>query len=302
MALALYDPNVGYYRKERQRIGYGGNTDFYTATTSGTLLGELVVAACATLLGDADPAEYTFVEAGAETNEGVLKGVTHPFRSARTCRIGEPLEISGRCVVFSNELFDAQPFRRFVGRNDNWREIGVRLQGDTLSEVELPTIAPDYLPCPSSEGYTIDAPHAAAILAERIAAQPWTGLFVACDYGKSWDEIEHACPAGTARSYFRHTQSNDLLARPGNQDLTCHICWDWMKAALTRHSFVSSKVESQESFFVRHAGPFIAALTAAEAARYSQRKAALLQLLHPAHLGQKFQVLHAMRSTLPPNH
>src|SRR5690242_6279671 len=35
MALALYDPKVGYYRKNRRRIGYGGGADFYTASSSG---------------------------------------------------------------------------------------------------------------------------------------------------------------------------------------------------------------------------------------------------------------------------
>jgi len=54
-------------------------------------------------------------------------------------------------------------------------------------------------------------------------------------------------------------------------------------------------VESQELFFVRHAAAFLEATTAAEAARFSPRKQSLLQLLHPAHLGQKFQVLHAWR-------
>ena len=40
---------------------------------------------------------------------------------------------------------------------------------------------------------------------------------------------------------------------------------------------------------------FIASASAAEAARFSPRKLALLQLLHPAHMGQKFQVMHALR-------
>ena len=35
--------------------------------------------------------------------------------------------------------------------------------------------------------------------------------------------------------------------------------------------------------------------SAAEAARSSPRKQALMQLLHAGHLGQKFQVLHALR-------
>lgn len=55
------------------------------------------------------------------------------------------------------------------------------------------------------------------------------------------------------------------------------------------------QVESQEAFFVHHAADAIAATMAAEATRLSQRKLALLQLLHPTHLGQKFQVLHARR-------
>ena len=63
------------------------------------------------------------------------------------------------------------------------------------------------------EGYLIDAPFAATALAEKIAGQSWTGLFVAFDYGKSWRELIEAAPAGTARAYHRHTQSNDLLAR-----------------------------------------------------------------------------------------
>ena len=38
------------------------------------------------------------------------------------------------------------------------------------------------------------------------------------------------------------------------------------------------------------------AAATAEAARFSQKKLSLLQLLHPGQLGQKFQVLHAFRN------
>jgi SAM-dependent MidA family methyltransferase len=141
----------------------------------------------------------------------------------------------------------------------------------------------------------MDAPFAAAALAARIAAQPWRGLFLACDYGKSWAELSEATPAGTARAYYRHAQSNDLLARPGEQDLTCHLCWDWLAESLSRAGFDRPVLESQEAFFIHYAGEFIATLTTAEAARFSPKKLSLLQLLHPSHLGQKFQVLHAQR-------
>jgi len=295
MELALYDPRVGYYRRERPRVGYGAGTDFFTASTSGPVFGELVCAACVTLLGTRDPREFTLVELGAENAAGVLAGVAHPFGAARTVRLGEAAALDGRCVVFSNELFDAQPFRRFVFRGETWRELGVALHDGALVEVELPGAVPAQLPASASEGYVIDAPLASAALAEHMAAQPWTGLFVACDYGKSWRELTEATPAGTARAYFRHTQSNDLLARPGEQDLTCHVCWDWLAEALARHGFAAPAVESQEVFFVGHAAAYLEAASKAEAARFSPKKQSLLQLLHPAHLGQKFQVLHAWR-------
>jgi SAM-dependent MidA family methyltransferase len=303
MRLALYDQRVGYYRQARKRVGYGPGTDFFTASTSGPVLGELVVAACAKLLGGQALHDYTFVEIGAEpadpTNPasvgGILAGVTHPFAAVRTVPLGTEAGLCGRCVVFSNELFDAQPFRRFVFRGDTWREFGVQLCGDVLTSVELSTTVPAELPRSAIEGYVIDAPLAARDLARDLATQPWTGLFIAADYGKSWRELTEATPAGTARAYFRHQQSNELLAQPGEQDLTCHICWDWIEAALSQSGFAAPVVETQEAFFLHHAVDAIAAISTAEAARFSQKKLALLQLLHPGQLGQKFQVLHARR-------
>ncbi|MBW8780407.1 MAG: SAM-dependent methyltransferase [Verrucomicrobia bacterium] len=295
MDLALYHPKLGYYRRDAARVGYGAGTDFYTASTSGTVFGEMVAAACTTLLDGAKPADYTFVEIGAEPGGGILTGVTHPFGAARTVRVGEPVAITGPCVVFSNELFDAQPLRRFVGREGGWRELGVELHGDALREVELAPATEPWLPSEAPEGYVFDAPRAAADLAATLAAQPWTGLFVAFDYGKSFAQLAAETPLGTARAYFKHTQSNDLLAQPGEQDLTGHVCWDWLVDALTQGGFLKPVVESQESFFIHHAGEFLSRTMAAEANRLSQRKLSLMQLLHPSHLGQKFQVLHARR-------
>lgn len=295
MKLALYHPEVGYYRRNRQRVGYGPGTDFFTASTSGALFGELVAAAAEKLLRAAgrDPRSHTFVEIGAEPERpGVLAGVNHPFGASRVVRVGDSPALTGACVVFSNELFDAQPCTRTVMRRGQWREIGVRLAGDSLIEAELPS---DFTTPPAPEDYQFDRPLAATELAAAIAAESWTGLFVAFDYGKTLRELTEETPGGTARAYFRHTQSNDLLARPGEQDLTCHICWDWLSAALTRAGFAEPVLQTQESFLLRHAGEAIAAIVAAEAARLSQRKLSLMQLVHPSHLGQKFQVLHALR-------
>lgn len=298
MELALYHPQLGYYRRDRSRVGYAPGTDFYTASTSGPVFGELVAAACVSLLGPDVAREHRFIEIGAESPTGVLAGVAHPFVSAEVVQLGEDAALAGRCIVFSNELFDAQPFRRFVFRDGAWREFGVAWRDDTFSEIELPLAAPPPAPLPPAapDGYVVDAPLAAAALLERLARRSWSGLFVAFDYGKSWTELLSAHPAGTARAYHRHRQSNDLLAQPGEQDLTCHVCWDWLSAALTDHGFDVPTLESQEVFFVRRAADYIARASTEDAAGFSRRKLSLLQLLHPGHLGQKFQVLHALRA------
>lgn len=299
MELALYHPDVGYYRRQHQRIGYEPGTDFYTASSTGPIFGEMVAAACAEILRTAgrDPHDHVFVELGAEPGgEGVLTGISHPFREVQIVRIGDSLAFPADCVVFSNELFDAQPCVRSRFHAGRWIEIGVELRGDTLTEVELVSPPPYRPTVPSlTDGYRFDQPLAAAQLAGQIAAAHWRGLFVAMDYGKTLRDLLEATPGGTARAYYRHAQSNDLLANPGEQDLTCHVCWDWIVDELRRHGFSKPQLNFQETFFVRHAGSFIASLTQAEAAHFSRRKLALMQLLHPAQMGQKFQVLHAWR-------
>jgi len=302
MEVVLYDPELGYYRRDAPRIGYAPGTDFLTASTSGPIFGRLVVAACCRILGPEHPAGFEFVELGSERGAGILDGAAHPFRSARVVGVGEPLRIEGPSIVFSNELFDAQPFRRFRSRPGGWRELGVSLDEGGLAEVEIDSDGPvpPELPAGAPEGYVIDAPYAAAALARAIAALPWTGLFLALDYGKSWEEIAHGTPAGTGRAYRHHAQATDLLAFAGEQDLTCHVCWDWLEGALSGAGFAEPRVASQEAFFARHAGDFIEAFTAAEAGRVSRDKLSLLQLLHPVHMGQKFQALWAVRRAALP--
>lgn len=301
MELALFHPTVGYYTSDRRRVGRDRAADFYTATSFSPVFGELVVAAALGLLGGRSPADYDLVEVGAEPGAGAFRDVAHPFRRYRTITLGQPLEITGRCVVFSNELFDAQPLHRVVRRGGTWRELGVALEGEELREVELPEMTPelaaaaDRLPREAPEGYHIDLPLRTVPLLRRMIAQPWTGLFLAFDYGKSWAALAEDTPQGTVRTYSHQKQGEDVLERPGEIDLTGHICWDWLVDELQQNGFGEALVESQEAFLTKRATAAMQAIVTAEAGGFSRRKRDLMHLLHPGNMGQKFQALHALR-------
>lgn len=305
MRLALYTPEIGYYQKHKTRIGKTPGTDFYTATTN-PLFAELVLAAALELLAQnkADPGRHTFVEIAPETDATLIDKLPHPFAATRAIRLNDPIRLTGPLVVFSNELFDAQPVRRLLTNNKQWREIAVREHDGNLSEILTPNpVTAPYLPAAEThpDNYHLDAPEAAARLARQVAAQPWHGLFLAFDYGKNLEQLLHDTPQGTLRAYHRHTRHNELLANPTDQDLTAHICWNWLADALRENNFTDITFTPQETFFTRQAAVKIRRLLSENPSPLSPAKRNLAQLLHPAHMGQKFQALHAFRSPAPHN-
>lgn len=302
MELALFHPTVGYYtHPTRRRVGRDKGADFYTATSFSPVFGELVAAAAVGLLAGKNPADYELVEFGAEPGAGAFRDVAHPFKSYRTISLGQSFAVSGRCVVFSNELFDAQPLHRVVRRDGVWGELGVALHGEELREVLLPALTPelaaaaDRLPREAPEDYHIDLPLRTVPLLRRIVDQPWTGLFIAFDYGRTWPELAEETPQGSVRTYSHQKQGEDVLERPGEIDLTGHICWDWLGDELQRCGFGEALVESQETFLTRRAAAAMQAIVTSEAGRFSRRKNDLMHLLHPGNMGRKFQALHALR-------
>ncbi len=299
MELALYHPQLGFYTRDQARVGRDRSTHFYTASSLGPIFGELVLAAALHQLRQhgADPERYRFVEIGAEAGCTVLDDIPHPFAAVEARGVGADLRVEGPTIVFSNELFDAQPCERYLRTDDGWLELGVGLDSsEQLVERSRPAPASAALPQDCPAGYQLDLPRAADALAARIADAPWHGLFMAFDYGKTWHELTRETPQGSVRAYFHHQQSNDLLAQPGAQDLTCHICWDTLGQALRERGFTVDPVRSQEAFLVKNTAETLARIMADEAAGMSPRKAGLMQLLHPSALGQKFQVLTAWRN------
>lgn len=298
---ALYAPEVGYYQQNKPRVGRSSKTDFYTARTFGTVFEKLLIASVTDLLEGEKLSDYTFIEIGAEPEQSLFQEIDVPFFEIKTYMLGDTPVIPPKAIVFANELFDAQPFHRLIYLQREWRELGVSINRDTLDEVVLDELTPEMqnimreLPYPHKEGYRLDVPLLAETLLSRLVQSLKEGLLVIFDYGKFWSDLIHNYPDGTARAYLNHRQHNDLLRSPGEQDITCHLCWDRLKAVLQDNNFESVRVERQESFFIHHAPKTISRIIEKDAFSLEAERQYLKELLHPTLMGHAFQVLWGKR-------
>jgi SAM-dependent MidA family methyltransferase len=65
----------------------------------------------------------------------------------------------------------------------------------------------------------------------KVAGRIRTGYLITVDYGADAEEL-YSSPAreqGTLRSFYHHRIAENVLARPGEQDLTTTIDWTFVK-------------------------------------------------------------------------
>lgn len=301
--IALYHSDFGYYTAKRKRVGRNRSTDFFTASSMKESFGPILLEAGIALLQRAgiDPRDARWIEIGAEPEAALLEDIATPFRETQAIRIGEDIQLDGPLILFSNELFDAQPFHSVIFKNGSWRERGIEIdplgirfaERDSLSSQVAPLV--ETLPKVAPEGYTVDLPIEATNLLNRICRQSWNGAFIAFDYGKTWQALSYDTHPGTARAYRKHQQAPNLLDCVGEQDLTCHVCWDWLETTLKRSQFQDIELESQESFILKRAPEFVSGAFASAPGFGNQAKSQLRQLVHPGLMGQKFQALSGIR-------
>jgi len=295
----LYATEIGYYASKRLRVGKSENADFYTASSVGPLFGRLLIDAACNLLGTKNPKEYTFVEIAVEAGNSVLKDLKHPFKNVLELPLGTNLKIPSKAIVFANEWLDALPFERVVRGKDGWLMRHVVIDGKNLSETtrpldsDLPWI--NKLPENAPEGYEIDIPYETSTALQKIAEQPWEGVFYTFDYGLEWFDHCNARASGTARGYRKHELVTNLLEKLGETDITCHVVWDWLKKVLSNNQFSSIDVQRQESFFMHHSQKEIARVIENKPGSFIDDRAKLMELLHPNHMGAQFQVLFGIR-------
>jgi len=199
-------------------------------------------------------------------------------------------------VVFSNELLDAFPVRRlgWNAREKQWFEWGVASAGEKfvwarwenaecgMRNAELEAVLPD--------GYTIETSPAAENWWRAAATVLTRGKLLAIDYGFTAEEqFSPARLNGTLRAYHRHHVSDDLLARPGEQDLTAHVNFSAIQLAGAAAGLKTETFCTQPQFLTRI---LPAAMAEASWVPWNAKQTRQFQTLtHPEHLGRAFRVL-----------
>lgn len=206
-----------------------------------------------------------------------------------------------RGVIFGNELLDAFPVHRLAWSSEQrtWKELGVGADGERLVWMEreqTPTLCPSLKHTNAlseifPDGFIVEvSPNALSWWTDAANALQ-AGHLVAIDYGFEAEELlSPERPRGTLRGYRNHAYVDDLLADPGEQDLTAHVNWTALRAAGESCGLQTEITSPQGTFLTTilrdraDADPTAANLTPKQIRQFQT-------LTHPQHFGTRFQVL-----------
>jgi SAM-dependent MidA family methyltransferase len=207
-------------------------------------------------------------------------------------------------VFFSNELLDAFPVHRlgWDAQKKNWFEWGVALDGEQFSwsrvtnHASLIALPSSISHLPSSllevlpDNYTIETSPAAESWWREAAGILSHGKLLAIDYGFTADELfSPGRTRGTLRAYHRHRITDDLLANPGEQDLTAHVNFSAIQKTGEAAGLKTESFCTQPQFLTQILGK---AVKEKSFANWDTKQTRQFQTLtHPEHLGRAFRVL-----------
>ena len=236
------------------------------------------------------------------------------LNAGSTSGIGPVQPAGWRGVFFSNELLDAMPVRRlgWDAKARAWFEWGVtlrsgrlawtRMVGANVAETdqwssEPSAVSHSRIPFEDGtlgmlpDGFTIELSPAAEHWWRAAALALRRGKLLTIDYGLTAEEfLVPERKEGTLRAYRRHRPSPDLLACPGEQDLTAHVNFTAIQAAGEATGLRTETFLTQAQFLTG-----IAARAWQDKGLFSEwtaeRTRQFQTLVHPEHFGRSFRVL-----------
>lgn len=254
MENALHDPVHGYYARRIQAVGAQG--DFTTAPMLSQAPAQAIAAWATQALRESHCRDLIEIGSGEGTlAAGVLKHLPWHLRWKTRLHLIEtsrPLiarqqkllgnraiwhrspqdalnSCQGSAVIYSNELVDAFPVRRYQKTPAGWQELAVRFDSQKQAQESLLPPAP----LPDSSGFLESHPLGQWIEVHdsyRRYLTGWlphwkSGRLLTIDYGAAATRIYQRRPQGTLRGYLfqQRLEGPAIYQNIGRQDLTADV-------------------------------------------------------------------------------
>lgn len=263
MSMTLYEPELGYYTKDKTKIGK--NADFYTSSSVGSVFGQTITNSFIELLPHSTKGEcYSILEIGGGTGrfaKDVLDSIRREFpdiylrlkyymleaspfhQELQQEYLREHLDnmfwlnsledLEGfEGIIFSNELIDSFPVHKVQRLSGELKEAYVTWNAenscfeevmDELSDSRLN----DYF---MEQGIQLRDGQIAEV---NLEAVNWIrtvskvlkrGFILTIDYGYPAEELYTTYRNnGTLMCYYRHVANDNPYINVGEQDITTHV-------------------------------------------------------------------------------
>lgn len=311
MALALYEPGLGYYARDSRQFGLmpSSGSDFVTAPELSPLFGAALARQVGQALQAGGLAEVIEFGAGSGALAGQLLtalgerieryaivDLSGTLRARQQQRLApwagrvrwlDALPERIEAVIVGNEVLDAMPVQLLHFDGTQWLERGVALHGEGFAWADRPTA----LRPPPEDAFFLPGtvteihPQAEAFvrtLAERL--RRGAAFFV--DYG--FPEREYYHPqrtGGTLMCHRAHRADADPLIELGEKDITAHVNFSAIALAGQDAGLDVIGYTSQGRFLLN------CGLAADMAAAEVRQRVAAQKLIDEHEMGELFKVL-----------
>lgn len=326
MKYALYHPDWGYYVKDKTKIGKEG--DFYTSPHVHNAFGyciaeqlyemwlicnkpknfQLIEMGPGTGLLASDILDYSqkYEEFFAATKYILIE--TSPYMTKLQKKLLK--KYASKCiwnesivnidsfigVVFSNEFFDAFPVHKVAKIGDELKEVYVNyLDGsfyETYGEISSHEIVKyiNELQIELKDGQELEINLKAGKWLAELSSKLHKGFVITIDYGYKTDELQEPFRfKGTLMSYFNHTNTEDVLKNPGNQDITSHVNFSALKHFGEKVGLKTAGYTSQMRFLINLG--IADKMNLGSGLEGIKNSLALKRLTMPDGMGERFKVL-----------
>ncbi|MBO9677115.1 MAG: SAM-dependent methyltransferase [Acidovorax sp.] len=275
MALALYEPGLGYYANTRPKFGAmpQGGSDFVTAPELSPVFGQVLAAQVAEALertgmrevwefgaGTGALAQQLLDTLGDRVERYTIVDLSGSLRARQQERLAAhahrlrwldalPERFEG--VVVGNEVLDAMPVQLLARVGGVWHERGVAWTGTAFAWADRPTALRPPVEIEGPHDYLTEI-HAqgeafVCTLGDRLAR----GAALLIDYGFGESEYYHPQRyMGTVMCHRAHQADDNPLADVGLKDITAHVNFTAMALAAQEAGFEVLGYTTQAHFLI----------------------------------------------------